>query len=242
MKKILSLCLLGVFLLSLTATPGLCQKEKEILEKWIEAQGGRKTLAAVKDTTLVGTLEIPMAGMRGSISMYHKEPNKMRMDMEIMGMVMTTAYDGVKVWFTNPQTGATEDMSGEEAEQMIRQSLGNDSILNPGKYGITYAYKGEEKVDDKDCIVLDQTFSDGYTATLYIDSKTFLTCKTKAKTLTQMGAEAEAETYFADYRKVGDVMVSHSMKVFYDGQEAVSMTFSQVKFNSGLDDALFRKN
>jgi len=55
MKRYFSLCLLALFLLGLVTSPGLSQKASDILEKMIEAQGGRKVLEGIKDTTMSGT-------------------------------------------------------------------------------------------------------------------------------------------------------------------------------------------
>lgn len=239
MKKIVSLSLLSVFLFGLMASQGFGQKATDVLEKFIEASGGRKLLESIKDTTMVGTLDIVMAGMSGSLTMYMKEPNKLRMDMEIMGMVMTTAYDGEMAWWINPQTGATEELPADQADEIMRQAYGNDIILNPDKHGVTYTLKESENIEGKDYFVLVQTFPDGYTQTLYIDSKTYLPYKNVA-TVNQMGVEAEAETFLSDWRKVDGTMVSFSVRVLYDGEEAMTMTFSEVKYNTGIEDSLFK--
>jgi outer membrane lipoprotein-sorting protein len=163
----------------------------------------------------------------------------MRMDMEIMGMVMTTAYDGEMAWWINPQTGATEELPSDQADEIMRQAYGNDILLNPDKHGVTYTLKESENIEGKDYFVLVQTFPDGYTQTLYIDSKTYLPYKTIA-TVNQMGVEAESETFLSDWRKVDGMMVSFSVRVLYDGEEAMTMTFSEVKYNTGIDDSLFK--
>lgn len=239
MKKYLSFSLSMLFLWLIT-NPGYGQTAKEILGKMIEAQGGEKTLEAIKDTTLTGTMEIIQLGVNGSMTMYQKEPNKMRIDIEVMGMVITQGYDGTIAWMTNPQTGATEEMPEKLANEMKRQALGNDSLLHPEKYGISYEAKGKEKIDEKDCFVLEQSYADGNKATLYIDSVTFLPYKSKLKTLNQMGAEVQAESLFTNYQKVEGTTVAHSLTVFQDGQEYMRMTFTKVSYNSNLEDSLFR--
>ena len=239
MKKIVSLSLLSVFLFGLMASQGFGQKATDILEKMIEASGGRKLLSSVKDTTMTGTLNIVMVGMSGSLTIYQKEPNKMRMEMEVGGMVMTTAYDGETAWWTNPQTGATEEMPADQQDEIIRMAYGSDILLNPDKHGVTYTLKESENIEGKDYFVLVQTFSDGYAQTMYIDSKTYLPYKTVA-TVNQMGVEAESETFLSDYRKIDGMMVSFSMRIFYDGQEAMTMTFTEVKYNTGVEDSLFK--
>jgi outer membrane lipoprotein-sorting protein len=239
MKKIVSLSLLGVFLFGLMASQGFGQKATDILEKFIEASGGRKLLSSVKDTTMTGTLNIVAVGMSGSLSMHFKEPNMMRMDMEVGGMVMTTAYDGETAWWTNPQTGATEELPADQEDEIIRMAYGNDILLNPGKHGVTYTLKESENIEGKDYFVLVQTFSDGYAQTMYIDSKTYLPYKTVA-TVNQQGVEAESETFLSDYRNIDGMMVSFSIRVFYDGEEAMTMIFNEVKYNTGLEDSLFK--
>jgi len=241
MKKTLIWVLAGLFILSILPVQGFGQTSKEVLDKMIEAQGGRKALEAAKDTTISGTMELVQQGMNAMLTMYQKEPNMMRMDIEAMGMVITQAFDGQKAWFLNPQTGATEEMPESLAKEFKRQSLGNDSILNPEKYGITYELKGKEKVGDKDCLILEQTMSDGHKSTLYVDSATYLTNKTKTMTMGQMGGgEVLTETLMSDYRKEGDLMAAHSMTILQDGAEFARMTLTKITYNSGLQDSLFQ--
>jgi outer membrane lipoprotein-sorting protein len=241
MKKTLIWVLAGLFVMSILPAQGFGQTSKEVLEKMIDAQGGRKAMEAAKDTTISGTMELIQQGMNATLTMYQKEPNMMRMDIEVMGMVVTQAFDGQKAWFLNPQTGTTEEMPENLAKEFKRQALGNDSILNPEKYGITYELKGKEKVGDKDCLLLEQTMPDGHKNTLYVDSTSYLALKTKTMTTSQMGGgEVLTETLLSDYRKEGDLMAAHSLTVLQDGAEFARMTLTKITYNSGLQDSLFQ--
>ncbi len=239
MKKIFSLCLLSVFLFGVTASPGIGQKAMDVLGKMIDAQGGRELLGSIKDTTMTGTMEIAMAGMSGSITTYQKEPNMIRMEMEMMGMVFTTAYDGEMAWWVNPQTGVTEEMPADQTENIIREAYGNDILLNPDKHGVTFTLKDTENIEGKDYYVMVQAFPDGYQLTMHIDSKTYMLYKSTA-ILNQMGIEAEAETFLSDWRKVDGMMIPFSYKVLSDGEEVMTMTFTEVKFNTGIEDSFFK--
>jgi len=240
MKKSVSLVLSVLFLFALISSPVLCQDTKEVLAKMIEAQGGIKTLEAIKDTTITGSMEIVQMGLTGSITLYQKEPNMMRIDIEVMGMVITQAFDGEVAWMTNPQTGASEPMPENFAREIKRQALGNDSLLHPEKYGITYEFKGKEKIEDKDYLLLEQTTSDGHKTTLYLDPATYLTYKTKGTALGQAGVEIMAETVFSDYRKVDGAVIPHSFTTYQDGQEYMRMTLTKISFNSNLEDSFFK--
>jgi outer membrane lipoprotein-sorting protein len=241
MKRTLIWALVGAFVVASLPVVGYGQEAGPVLEKMIEAQGGRKVLEGIKDTTISGTMELIQQGMNATLTMYQKEPNLMRMDIEVMGMVITQAFDGQKGWFLNPQTGAAQDMDENMNKEFKRQALGNDSLLNPAKYGITYAYIGKEKSGDKECLVLEQTMSDGHKSTLYLDPDTYLTARTKTTTMSQMGGgEVQSETIFGDYSKEGDTLVAHTMTILQDGAEFARMTLTKVTFNSGLEDSLFQ--
>jgi len=198
MKKSL-MGMLGVALIvAAAAQAGYGQTAQDVLKKMIEASGGRKAMTAIKDSTMSGTYEIAAYSASGSFTRYHKEPNKMRIDIEIsaMGMTMTQAYDGQTAMWTNPQTGgAAEAMPETMAQEFARQALGNEAILNPEKYKITYEVKPKAKLDGKEYIVLGQTMANGHKTTIYVDSATYLTYKTETMAMGQTGTEVKAESY-----------------------------------------------
>jgi outer membrane lipoprotein-sorting protein len=247
MKRILAFAVVCLFSLGLIATSdaGLFAqdaKAMQVLEKMIEALGGRATMQAVKDMTATGTMEMPSMGMEGSATLYSKKENMFRMDIEIMGLSITTAFDGEAGWMINPQTGAVEDLPGEQLEDMKRQAIGDSAYLDPEKYGIVYTSKGQEKLEDKDYDVLLMTYADGYEVTLYVDSKTHLLYKTLATVPNPMtGVEGEGEIISTDYQKHDGMMVAHTITQFTDGEEFMIITMDEIKFNTGLDDALFKK-
>jgi outer membrane lipoprotein-sorting protein len=187
-------------------------------------------------------MDLTQMGLSGAITIYQKEPNKSRFEIEVMGMVITQAFDGEIAWMTNPQTGMTEEMPAEQAVYMKRQSLGNAVYLDPKKMGITFSFKGKENIEGKDYLVLEQAFADGYTSTLYIDPDSYLVFKGKGLTLNNMGVEVEAETFFSDYKEVDGMMVAHTLVSNQDGEEFMTMTITEVKFNSALEDSLFAMN
>jgi outer membrane lipoprotein-sorting protein len=55
-----------------------------------------------------------------------------------------------------------------------------------------------------------------------------------------MIGEAEIEQFSSDYKKVGGMMIAHSMATYANGQEYMKITISKVSFNTGLDDSLFK--
>jgi outer membrane lipoprotein-sorting protein len=242
MKRATSLCVLSLLLISFLSIPAKSQSAPDILQKMIDAMGGRKALEKIEDTTISGSMELTQMGLSATITIYQKEPNKSRFDIEVMGMLITQAFDGEVAWGVNPQSGMTEEMPEEQAEYMKRQSLGNAVFLYPEKMGITFSYKGKENIEDKDYLVLEQAYADGYKSTLYIDPDSYLAFKGTGLTLNNMGVEVEAETFFSDYKKVDGIMTAHTLVSYQDGEEYMTMTITEVKFNSALEDSLFAMN
>jgi len=244
MKKAAAGALAVALVLSAAAIPASAQSVQSVLDKMIQASGGRKALEAIKDTTMTGTAELVQMGMSAPFTMYMKEPNKMRIDLDLSafqaGLTFTQAYDGAKGWGTNQQTMAIEAYSEAQTKDVSHQSLGNAALLDPKKLGITYALKPKAALEGKDYIVLEQTLADGHKSTIYLDPETYLPYKAVTSTLDPMsGAIVETEGYSTDYRKVNGVMVAHSLRNLAAGTENMRVTFSTVTFNTNLDDALF---
>jgi outer membrane lipoprotein-sorting protein len=213
----------------------------DILEKIIKAQGGRTALKNVKDITFTGTMEMIAMGMSGSISLSQKAPDKARWDIDMAGMVITRATDGKIAWGTNFQTGGLEELPEQEAAEFKRNALGYDSLLNPKKYGITYVLKEKKQIEGKDYLVLEQTYADGHKVTHYIDSKTYLTYKTVTMAQAIMGGgEVEEETFLFDYKKVNGIMIPHTLTALQGGEQVFTMSYTEVKLNTGLEDSFFK--
>jgi len=242
MKKILSFSLFCALIVSLLVSPSYSQDAKTILDRIIDAQGGRKLLESIKDSTSIADMELPEMGMSGTGTMYSKEPNKMRLDLDIMGMVIIQASDGETSWEYNSQIGVSEAHTGNLESVMINSSFGNSAFLEPEKYGISYEVKGKETVDGKEYLLLERIYPDKYSITIYIDPETYLIYKFRQDSYDEMQMEILEETVFSDYKIIDGIMTAFSLKILRDGGEFAVLTITDVKFNTGLDDSFFIMN
>ena len=55
-----------------------------------------------------------------------------------------------------------------------------------------------------------------------------------------MMMETEGETIFTDYREVDGIVVAYNLVIFEGGEEGGTLTVTDVKFNSGLEDSFFK--
>jgi hypothetical protein len=243
MKKFIPVSLLGLFLFCLISSPVFSQDAKKLLDKVINATGGRTAMEAIKDTTISGTMELVQMGLSAAVTFSHKEPNMLRQDIEVMGMAITSGFDGEKGWTVNPQTGASEDLPESAQDYAKDEALGfgNSWMLYPEKYGITFSDKGKELVKKIEYLLLEMVFENGDSSLYYIDPVTSLPYKIKSMTLNEMGIEVEQETVMGNYKKVSGINFAYLLTIYQDGEEFGSIVVDEVKFNSGLEDSFFKK-
>lgn len=242
MRKFLSFCLLSAFVLGLLVSPASSQDVKKVLEKVIEAQGGRKLLESIEDMTTKATMDLFQLGVSGPGIMYMKEPNMMRFDMEFMGMAFSQGSDGKTAWTTNPQTGGVDVLPDEFASVFNASSYGNSAFLNPEKYEISYTLKGKENIEGKNYLILDRVYPDGYIISFYIDPDTYLIYKTKQESFDEMGSDVIEENVLSDYKKVHGIMTPHTLMIIRDGEEFGTLVITEVQINTGLEDSFFKMN
>lgn len=240
MKKAIFLLVLIIGLFSLHQSWIFSQSTEDILEKMIDAQGGRSALEKIKDTILTGYMEMIQMGLGGSLTTYQKEPNKLRMDATVQDAVVIHSFDGETAWMTNTMTGLMEEMPLVMAEDFVRSALGNGALLNPKKFGITYLLTGKEISEGKEYFVLSQNFLDGFKASFLIDPETFLMYKTKTTSKNEFGKEIEVETIFTDYKNIEGIVIAHKLVTYQDGSEFMKMEITNVEFNTGLEDSWFK--
>ncbi len=243
MKKIFAFSVLGLVLFSLVCAPGFSQDAKILLDKVITASGGRTVMEAIKETTFSGTMDLVQMGLSGTITVYHKEPNMQRRDMEMMEMVISWGFDGETGWMINPETGETEYLPEQAQEDSKNEALGfgNSWMLYPEKHGITFADKGKEMVKEKEYLLLEMTFENESISLIYIDPGTYLPYMMKSKTMSQMGIEVEQDTILGNYKKIDGLNFAHLITIYQDGELFGSIAVDEVKFNTGLEDSFFKK-
>jgi outer membrane lipoprotein-sorting protein len=214
------------------------QTAGEIQKKMVDAQGGPEALKSVQDLTITGSIDLVQQGMSGTLTVYKKEPDKRRTDIEVMSMIITQCYDGKTAWWTNPQTGNKEVVSGDQAEDLKRQSMPIGASLDPAKYGLSYVSKGKEALEGKEYLVLEETYPDGLKVTIYVDPQTYLIHKLKSKLLSG-GVSYDFEQILSDYKKEGPMAMAHSIVTYQNGAEYSKITFKEFKINAGIADSIF---
>jgi zinc protease len=205
-------------------------KAETILDKSIEATGGKAAFGKLHNSVITGSMELAAMGIKGTIVSTKAEPDKSSAEIEIGGVgSIKEGYDGKVAWEINPMQGARIKDGDEKAVAKREAHFHEENWRDDYKKVETV---GAETVDGKDCYKLVLTPNEGSPVTEYFDKKTGLLVKS-AMTLTTAMGEITAETVLSDYRKEGDLLTAHKIQLNNAGQE-ISITLESFKYNVDL--------
>ncbi len=179
------------------------QTADEIIEKHLQAMGGKDKLKAVQSERLTGKMVMGQ-GMEAPFTLEMSRPNKMRMEFTFQGMTGVQAFDGKTGWSVMPFMGKTdpEAMPEEEVKRMQEQADMDGLFLDYKEHGRTVELMGKEELEGTPVYKLKVTQKSGDVVYAYIDAEQFLQLKQAGKTKVR-GQEIESETIFGDFKKVG---------------------------------------
>jgi hypothetical protein len=231
---------LGVFVLfstiaqaGQTATPTVDQ----VLDKAVTALGGRAAMEKVTSRTGKGTIEIPDAGMSGSIQVFEKAPNMNAVVIDLGGMQIRQAFDGTVAWEDNPQEGL-KVKSGVELAEAKREATFNPELKMKELY-TKLTVRGREKVGTSDAWVVDAVPAEGSPVVFYFDVESGLPVRMDATRESPQGA-IPVQAYLEDYRAIDGVKVAHVLRQVTP-MFTMTMRLTEVKHNVTLDDKMFKK-
>jgi predicted Zn-dependent peptidase len=208
---------------------------REVIEKYIQAIGGREKLEAVQDLTI--NMATSFQGMEINMSMQRKVPNKLLMNVSMGGMVMnSTRFDGERGVVS--AMGQQQEMEPEQLKSAKQQAAMFPELLYLQE-GYELSLAGIEKVDGSDAYRIDITHASGNKSSEYFDVESGLKVRTIAIQQGPDGGEVSIVNEFAKYQEVQGILIPHQMKVSGMGPMPLTMKVESAELNQGLEDSLF---
>lgn len=206
-------------------------KAESILDRSVEATGGKAAYDKIHNAVEAGTFELPAQGVKGKATIYTAEPDKNYQTIEIEGVGKFEAGSNGDVAWDNSVLQGPHLKTGDEKAEALQSATFN-APANWRKMYSKVETTGTATVNDHQCYVLTLTPKAGKPITEYYDQKSALLIKTVASRATAMG-DVTVETWYDDYRKEGDLLVPHKLTNKGAGQEFV-ITITSTSFNSEL--------
>ena len=222
---------LGLFFAAAVFAADDLPKADTILDKYVEATGGKAAYAKVKSDISTGTMSLAAMGLTGKLTMYGAVPAKRLMEVTIEGIgKITEGTDGEIAWSYNAMQGPRLKEGDEKAEALLQARYSAEAQWRD-------LYKsaettGVESVEGKDCYKVLVTPKSGKPQTRWYDKQSGLLLKIAMTSKSPMG-EIAVESFMSDYRKEGDLLIPHKLLTKLAGQE-MGMTIDKVEQNVAI--------
>jgi outer membrane lipoprotein-sorting protein len=209
------------------------QSLEKVLDKHYAATGVEK-MADIKTINIKANMS--MMGMDMPMTIKVKNPDKFRVEVDMMGQKTVSAFDGTKGWTINPMMGAgVKELEGPQLKQAMTQADMEGELYNYKKKGSTAELLGKDGNEYK----IKLTTSDGTAKTYYLNDNTYLISKVTAK-VEAMGQSMDVVTNMVEYQKVNGIQMAKRIEVEIPmGTQKISL--DEIKFNEKLDDSIFAK-
>ena len=234
MKKVRSLFF--VFASLITTSFVKAQTVDEIIDKYINALGGKEKISSLNTVKITGTIN--QNGNDLSFVITKKNKVGSRLDFSIVGTENYQIVTPAKGISFMPIRGMTEPTEMTEAEFKSGQTLLDiqSPLLEYKDKGNTVELLGNEKVDNEDSYKLKLTYKNGIILYLFISIKDNRMIKTTGKR-TVNGEEMEFETKLSNYKQNADgYWFAYTISSNVQGET----NFDKIETNIPVDESIFK--
>jgi len=231
--EIRNIVLIVVFILGLVYMQLLQAKSAdEIINKHIEAIGGKKKLNSIDSLYMEGIREIIRKEVIIQVAKVHGK--LYRTDFEYDNSKGFTSVTPDGGWaFIPGQSQKAEPIAGERLKAMQLELDIHGPLIDYASKGNKAERNGKENIEGKEAYKIKLTLNNGKEVMYFIDTETYLVIQTR-ETKTRLDSKAEKEiiTNFSDHRLVDGIMVAHKITNPGSGLASGSTIFSTIKVNS----------
>ena len=206
-----------------------------ILDRFVEALGGRAALEKITTMAFSGVLNVPGAKGPGKAQEYFESPGRFAATVEVPGYgTVRTVCDGKAAWNIDPKRGATDFSGAHLADIRHRADIHWNLKLRDYYPGLRLV--GRENVGGRDAWVLESTV-DGWTYRFFFDTGTGFLIRLDTDTHKPGG---DSTVLIGDYRQVGPIKFSFAASMT-SPRVRWSRQLSEVKLNVPIDDSVFAR-
>jgi hypothetical protein len=209
---------------------------QKIIDRHIEAVGGKEALKSHSSVNLKGAITIPANGMSGTIEVFAARPNKMLAKTTLAGIGdIMEGYDGTVAWSISPMTGPMLATGEELAQKSFDANF-------DGALGIASRYDAMKTVEKttfqgRPVYKIALTRKIGGTDDIeFYDVETGLKAGGMMERKNPMGTISVTSSV-SDYKKFGNLLQPTVMKQSTSGVEIVT-TFTTIDYDK-VDPSVF---
>lgn len=232
-----ALLLCGVAVGSEAATDEKLPTGEEVLDRAIEASGGKEVIAKIQNRVVEGTMEIKGLGIKGTLVAYQAKPDKTYTKIEIEGVgAIEKGTDGKVALEVSAMTGPRVSEGGERATLLLLSHFDETTFAERLE---KIECVGIEEAQGETCykVVATPKDKEAPPTTIYYSKESGLTVKLDLTFPHQMG-KIHLENTMDDYREVDGLLLPHH-SVEKAMHIETHVTLSDCKHNVELPDDCF---
>jgi hypothetical protein len=240
--KGMTACPVALTLLTIVSS-ARAQTAEQIIDRYIEAIGGRQAIAAIETMRYVRTVQNTEEGVttqQSQRTIYSKRSYFYRTEDHLSSRA--SICDGTSAWTGRPVAG-TDSISWQEASFVLRSPDADfdrlfGSFINFSQKGYVAEFTGVSKLEDVQLQVVRLTWKEGHQWDFYFDPSTGLCFGFDASPNLDDGF-VRAD----DYRRIDGILIPHrntSTDRLPDGRtRRHERIYSGIELNPVLHDSLF---
>ena len=217
----------------IAATPAHAQDAEKIVEQYIKAQCGAKTLSKVQTVVLEGTLTNAADGKSGTYTLDTKLPNRYYSELIIDDENVIEAYNGKSAWHQT-SSGELNTLVGLEGAQLEAAGLYyNSRLVNAKKNKLGLALIGHAQVRSKDALQVEVTTPSGLKREIFFDPQSHLILKEAAAV-----GGIDEQILYDDYRPVNGLKLPYKIEL-HRGNDSYDIVVTRAAVNATVGERVF---
>lgn len=178
-------------------------------------------------------------GMEIPMTMYMKNPDKIKLIYNFNGQEVVSVFDGEKGYTVNPMMGTEPvELTGAQLKQVQDNNAFQNEVLNYFKNG-QLTLEGDDNVNGKPAFKLKANVEGGNPIYMSIDKNSYMLVKISTK-VSQMGQEMDVDSFMSDYADIEGVVMPKKTTANSGGMEMMVLTFDNIEVNLPMEDSLFK--
>jgi hypothetical protein len=220
------------------------QSAEEVINKYLDARGGKDRLMAIKTLYMEGSRQ--MMGNEVAVKITKVQDKLSRTDFEMMGSSGYTIVTPTHGWSFIPMRSENVDVIPEaRLKTMLPEMDIPGPLVDYASKGNKIELQGKQDIDGTPAYKLKVTFTSGKEVLYFIDTKTNLLIRTStmAPAMGQdgkpTGDNREVLTNYSDYKAIEGILFPHTIATT-GGQGAGSTTFDKIELNKAVDEGQYK--
>lgn len=234
MKHMKKLSLLLILVLSGALLSA--QTADDVIAKYLDAVGGKKTISNIKSMYVEMTMDF--MGMQGTSKTTTLSGKGVKQELDIMGSTVVNCITDEGGWSINPMMGGTtpQDMTEDQYNASKDQIHVGGPFVNYAELGYKVELAGEGTVGSAAAHKIKMTSPENVVTEYFFDKDSGYLLRA-----IQQGDMGETISTFSDYRKDKGYATPYKIDIDAGGQVQIATNITKLELNVPVDESIFDK-